>query len=146
MTINDDQALADLLCHTTTIALLGASHKPDRPSYRVMQFLLDHGFKVVPVNPKLSGTELLGQKVYARLSEVPCPIDMVDVFRNSSYLRAIVDEVINLNIGTLWTQLGVIDEEAALHAEANGVQVVMNKCPAIEWPRLKQMGLLKTQR
>jgi len=142
MPLSTDQAIADVLRTVKTIALLGASNKPQRPSYRVMQFLLAHDFKVVPVNPVLGGTELLGQRVYGSLAEVPCPIDMVDVFRNASHLPAIVDEAIGLGIDTLWTQLDVIDEKAAGHAERHGIRVVMDRCPAIEWPRLKRAGLL----
>jgi len=140
--LSSDQAIADVLRTVKTVALLGASNKPQRPSYRVMQFLLSHNFKVVPVNPVLSGTELLGQRVYGSLAEVPCPIDMVDVFRNASHLPAIVDEAIGLGIDTLWTQLDVIDEKAAAHAERHGIRVIMDRCPAIEWPRLKQAGVL----
>ena len=142
MPLTSDQAIAEVLRKVKTVALLGASHKPQRPSYRVMQFLLAHDFKVVPVNPGLSGTELLGQRVYSTLAEVPGTIDMIDVFRNASYLPAIVDDIISLGINTLWTQLDVIDENAALHAEQHGIRVVMDRCPAIEWPRLKQAGLL----
>jgi len=143
MPLTSDQAIADILRSVKTIALLGASHKPQRPSYRVMQFLLSHDeYEVVPVNPGLSGTELLGQRVYGSLAEVPCPIDMVDVFRNASHLPSIVDDIIGLGIDTLWTQLDVIDEEAALRAERHGVRVVMDRCPAIEWPRLQKAGLL----
>ena len=142
MPLSSDQAIADLLSSVKTIALLGASNKPQRPSYEVMQFLLSLNYKVVPVNPKLNGTELLGQRVYGSLAEVPCPIDMVDVFRNASHLPAIVDETIALGIDTLWTQLDVIDEKAVSYAERYGIRVVMDRCPAIEWPRLKQAGLL----
>lgn len=142
MPLSSDQDIANVLASVKTIALLGASHKPQRPSYRVMQFLLSLDFQVVPVNPGLKGTQLLGQTVYASLSEVPWRIDMVDVFRNASYLAGIVDETIQLGIKTLWTQLDVIDEEAAAHAERHGIDVVMNRCPAIEWPRLQQAGLL----
>ena len=143
MYLTNDQDIADILGSVKTIALLGASHKIQRPSYGVMQFLLAHNFKVVPVNPRLRDTQLLGQTIYGSLAEVPCPIDMVDVFRNASYLPGIVEEVIQLGIKTLWTQLDVIDEKAALHAQQHGVQVVMNRCPAIEWPRLKHAGLLR---
>ena len=142
MPLSSDQAIASVLRTVKTVALLGASNKPHRPSYEVMQFLLSHNYKVVPVNPGLSGTELLGQRVYGSLAEVPCPIDMVDVFRHASHLPAIVDEAIALGIDTLWTQLDVIDERAASHAERYGIRVVMDRCPAIEWPRLKQAGLL----
>ena len=142
MPLSSDQAIAGVLRSVNTIALLGASHKPQRPSYRVMQFLLDHGYRVTPVNPGLSGTELLGQTVYGSLTQVPGPVDMVDVFRHASHLPAIVDETINLGIGTLWTQLDVVDQEAARLAEQHGITVVMDRCPAIEWPRLQRLGLL----
>lgn len=142
MPLSSDRAIADVLLSVKTVALLGASNKPQRPSYRVMQFLLSHGFSVVPVNPGLSGTELLGQHVYGTLADVPTPIDMVDVFRNAVYLPAIVEETVRLGIGTLWTQLDVIDEQAADYAEQQGIRVVMDRCPAIEWPRLKKSGLL----
>lgn len=108
----------------------------------MMQFLLAHGYTVFPVNPGLAGAQLLGQRVYASLGEVPEPVDMVDVFRNASFLPGIVDETINKNIPMLWTQLDVIDDAAANRAENHGIRVVMNRCPAIEWPRLRQAGLL----
>ncbi|MEP1470121.1 MAG: CoA-binding protein [Halieaceae bacterium] len=142
MPLSNDQDIAEVLQTIDTIGLLGASHKPERPSYQVMQFLLSHGFKVLPVNPGLSGTEILGQRVYASLAEIPCPIDMVDVFRNASYLPKIVDELISLGVENLWTQLSVIDIDAALHAENHGIRVVMDRCPAIEIPRLQSAGLL----
>lgn len=142
MPITSDQAIADVLRTVKTIALLGASARPERPSYRVMHFLLSQNFEVIPVNPSLNGSRLHGQLVYGSLCDIRRPIDMVDVFRNASYLPAIVDETIRLGIDTLWTQLDVIDEKAALHAEQHGVQVIMDRCPAIEWPSLKQDGLL----
>jgi predicted CoA-binding protein len=142
MPLVDDKAIADVLRCTRTIALLGASQDPARPSHRVMQFLLAHGFDVVPVNPALVGTQVLGQTVYGALRDIPCAIDMVDVFRNASFLPDIVEETITAGIPILWTQLGVIDENAARRAEDLGIRVVMNRCPAIEWPRLRQAGLL----
>lgn len=142
MPLIDDTAIAGVLSSARTIALLGASHKPARPSHSVMQFLLAHGYTVFPVNPGLAGAQLLGQRVYASLGEVPEPVDMVDVFRNASFLPGIVDETISKNIPMLWTQLDVIDDAAANRAENHGIRVVMNRCPAIEWPRLRQAGLL----
>jgi len=142
MPLSDDRAIASVLESAKTIALLGASHNPARPSHRVMQFLLSHGYTVFPVNPGLADSELLGRRVYASLANVPGPIDMVDVFRNASFLPHIVEETIDNGVPMLWTQLGVIDEAAALHAEKNGIRVVMDRCPAIEWPRLRQAGLL----
>jgi predicted CoA-binding protein len=142
MPLTSDKDIADVLGSVKTIALLGASHKPERPSYEVMAFLLEHGYTVIPVNPALAGTELQGQCVYESLEAIPQPVDMIDVFRNASFLPAIVEETINQGIGTIWTQLDVIDEAAAAHAESNGINVVMNRCPVIEWPRLNQSGLL----
>jgi predicted CoA-binding protein len=145
MPLTSDHAIAEVLQTVNTISLLGASHKPQRPSYQVMQFLLSHGFKVLPVNPGLSGTEILGQRVYGSLAEVPYTIDMVDVFRNASYLPKIVEEVIGLGIKSIWTQLNVIDIDAALHAESHGIRVVMDRCPAIELPRLQRAGLISAR-
>ena len=142
MPLIDDTVIASVLSSAKTIALLGASHKPARPSHSVMQFLLSHGYMVFPINPGLAGSELLGQRVYASLGEIPGPIDMVDVFRNASFLPGIVEETIRKDIPMLWTQLDVIDEAAALRAEKHGIRVVMNRCPAIEWPRLRRAGLL----
>lgn len=142
MPLTSDQAIAEILRSVKTIALLGASHKPQRASYRVMQFLLSHGYNVVPVNPVLSGTQLQGRQVYGSLAEVPCSIDMIDVFRNASHLPEIVEDTIELGITILWTQLDVIDVDAARHAESHGIRVVMDRCPAIEWPRLRQAALV----
>lgn len=116
-----------------TIALLGASHKPERPSYRVMSFLLRRGYDVIPVNPGLTGQMLQGKLVFADLASVPVPVDMVDVFRQSSALQEIVDEVIAMNIPNLWTQLGVVDIALCSRARDAGIRVVMDRCPAIEW-------------
>lgn len=146
MPLSSDEAIADVLQSVKTIALLGASHKPQRASYRVMQFLLSHGFQVVPVNPMLSGTDLQGQRVYESLAAIPYPIDMVDVFRNSSHLPQIVEETIAAKVGILWTQLDVVNVEAAQHAEDHGIRVVMDRCPAIEWPRLQQAGHLSSDK
>ncbi len=142
MPLTEDHDIANVLRSVKTIALLGASGKPERPSHRVMAFLLSHGFHVIPVNPGLRGTRLLAQPVYGSLAEIPEPVDMVDVFRHVSQLPAIVDDTIRLGIGILWTQLDIIDEAAAARAEQHGIRVVMNRCPAIEWPRLRQKGLL----
>ncbi|MDA8962232.1 CoA-binding protein [Congregibacter sp.] len=142
MPLSSDEDIAEVLRSVKTVALLGASHKPERPSYGVMQFLLRKGYNVFPVNPGLAGIELLGQRVYGALADIPQAVDMVDVFRNASFLPEIVEEVIQCKAGTLWTQLEVIDLDAALRAEAQGIRVVMDRCPAIEWPRLKSAGLL----
>lgn len=133
-----DDYIASILGSVRTIALVGASANASRPSHGVMAFLLRAGYSVIPVNPGLAGSELLGQPVVARLADITTPIDMVDVFRAADALPALVDEVLALQPlpSVIWTQLGVRDDEAAARAEAAGIKVVMNRCPAIEWPRL----------
>lgn len=131
-----------MLSATRRIALLGASHKPERPSHEVMAFLLASGYRVYPVNPGLAGQQLLGCRVYPTLAAIPVAIDMVDVFRQSQYLPAIVEEAIACGVKTLWTQLGVVDAQAAATAERAGLAVVMDRCPAIELPRLRAAGLV----
>ncbi|MBL4802257.1 MAG: CoA-binding protein [Emcibacter sp.] len=132
--------IKDILTSTKSIALVGASKKPERPSHRVMKFLMEQGYDVYPVNPGLAGTELLGREVYAALSDIPVPIDMVDIFRNSDAVGPIVDEAIEKGVTTIWTQLNVINHAAADKAKQAGLKVVMDRCPAIEIPKL---GLLK---
>ncbi|MCJ8521701.1 putative CoA-binding protein [Pseudorhizobium tarimense] len=134
---NDDY-IAAILHETKTIALLGASPNPDRPSNGVMRFLLSKGYEVFPVNPGQAGKQIHGQTVYATLSDVPQPVDMVDVFRAPEYLDAIVDEAAALPTPpkVVWGQLSVRDDKAATKAEAAGMKVVMDRCPAIEYPRL----------
>ena len=122
---------------TRTIALIGASNKPERASHGVMRFLLSKGYVVHPVNPGLAGGELLGQKVYASLADVPPLVDMVDIFRNTEDAAKVVDEAIalkdQLQIKTVWCQLGVTPREAGERAKAAGLNFVMDQCPAIEW-------------
>lgn len=130
--------ISGILKDTKTIALLGASPNPERPSNRVMFFLLSKGYQVFPVNPGQAGKQILGQTVYARLADVPQPVDLVDVFRAAEYLDGVVDEAIALDTkpGAIWGQLSVRDDKAAAKAEAAGIKVVMDRCPAIEYPRL----------
>lgn len=133
-----DGYIADILEDTRTIAVVGASPRENRPSYIVMQTLLDAGFRAVPVNP-YGGDTILEQKVYATLADIPEPIDMVDVFRRSEELLTIVKDSIAAGAKTIWTQLGVIDPKAAEVAEAAGLKVVMNRCPRIELARLDKL-------
>lgn len=142
MPLSADTEIARVLERTRTIAVVGASHKPERPSYRVMAFLLRQGYQVFPVNPGLAERQLLGCEVYPVLASIPVAIDMVDVFRQSRYLADLVGEAIAAGARTLWTQLGVVDTEAAATAERAGLEVVMDRCPAIEFPRLQAAGLL----
>jgi predicted CoA-binding protein len=131
----DDAEIARILRETRRIALVGASNKPDRPSHGVMRFLLARGWSVTPVNPGLAGQTLLGQPVVASLDEAG-PLDMVDIFRASDQAGGVVDDAIRLGANSVWLQLGVIDHDAAARARTAGLKVVMDRCPAIEAPRL----------
>lgn len=132
----NDQTIRDVLTRTQRIALVGASDRPERPSYGVMKYLLDQGYDVIPVSPKLAGKTLLGQQGYATLADVPGEIDMVDVFRNSEAAWGVAQEAIAVGAKTLWLQLGVINEQAAVLAQDAGMTVIMDRCPKIEIPRL----------
>ncbi len=133
-----DQLMTQILQRTRRIALVGASSNSARPSHGVMRFLLDAGYDVVPVNPGLAGQTLLGQKVAASLGDIEGAIDMIDIFRRPEHVPAIVDEALTAfpDLQTIWMQIGVVHEEAAEVARARGVDVVMDRCPAIERPRL----------
>lgn len=131
----DDAEIRDLLLRTRRIAIVGASNKPSRPSYEVMNFLMDQGFDVTPVNPGLAGQDILGRRVVASLDEAT-PLDMVELFRNPEAVEAPVREAIRLGAKSVWMQLGVINEAAARLAREAGLTVVMDRCPAIEMPRL----------
>jgi predicted CoA-binding protein len=135
-----DTLLRHILTETKVIALVGASAKPERPSHGVMRYLQRHGYRVVPVNPGLEGQTLNGERVYARLTDIPeaatRQIDMVDIFRNSESALEPVRDAIEIGAKTVWMQLGVINETAAAEARAAGLNVVMDHCPAIEIPRL----------
>jgi len=132
----NDQTIRDVLTRTQRIALVGASDRPERPSYGVMKYLLDQGYEVIPVSPKVAGKTLLGQQGYATLEDVPGEIDMVDVFRNSEAAWGVAQEAIAIGAKTLWLQLGVINEQAAVLAQDAGMTVIMDRCPKIEIPRL----------
>lgn len=132
----NDSDIESVLKTVKTIALVGASDKATRPSYGVMAYLLDQGYEVVPVSPKLAGQTLQGQKVYASLDKIPQHVDMVDVFRQPEAAYEIAQEAIDIGANVLWLQLGVINEQAASLASAAGLRVVMDRCPKIEIPRL----------
>lgn len=131
----DDAEIKEILTRVKTIALVGWSPKPDRPSHRVAAFLKAQGYRVIPVNPGQAGQQALGETVVATLAEAG-PVDMVDIFRRSEEAGAVADEAVRLGAKVVWMQLGVADEAAAVRARAAGLQVVMNRCPAIEIPRL----------
>lgn len=132
----EDHEIAALLRQTKTIALVGASDQPNRASYQVMAWLLEHGYHVIPVSPKVAGKTLMGQQGYATLAEIPLPVDMVDVFRNAEAAPDIAREAVAIGAKSLWLQLGVISEQAQHIARQGGLQVVMDRCPKIEIPRL----------
>ena len=133
-----DDALRGILTATKVIALVGWSPNPDRPSHRVAAYLVAKGYRVIPVNPGQTGKQALGETVRASLSEISDHVDMVDIFRRSEEVGPVVDEALSALPGlkTIWMQLGVEDAVAAAKARAAGVKVVMNRCPAIEIPRL----------
>ena len=135
-----DDFIRNILRSTKIIAMVGASGNEMRPSYFAMKYLLDKGFVIRPVNPALAGRDILGQKTYGSLHEVPPPVDVVDIFRASEAAPGIVREAIaekdRLGIKTIWMQLGVINDEAAALARAAGLNVVMDRCPKIEYGRL----------
>ncbi|SUB01543.1 acetyl coenzyme A synthetase (ADP forming), alpha domain [Pannonibacter phragmitetus] len=137
-----DSLIRQILEETKTIAIIGASANADRPVHHVMEFLIDQGFEVYPVNPGLAGKELLGRTVYASLTDIPVPVDMVDIFRASDAVPAIVTEALALasHPKVIWMQLGIEHPQAAAEAEAAGLTVIMNRCPKIEHPRLFPAG------
>src|SRR5437764_13939458 len=133
-----DSYIRGILNTVKTIAMVGASEKENRPSYFAFKYLLERGYHMIPVNPGHAGEAMLGQKIYAQLSDIPEPIDMVDIFRASKYALPIVQEALTLKPRpqVIWMQLGIRNDEAAALAEANGMKVVMNRCPKIEYGRL----------
>ena len=136
MPLSADQDIRELLSNARTIAMVGASDRPDRPSYGVMAMLQRHGYRVIPVNPQITGEHVHGEFVWRELAQIGEPIDMVDIFRRPQAAGEAVDEAITAGAKSVWLQLGVINEEAAARAEAAGLKVVMNRCPKIEIPRL----------
>jgi predicted CoA-binding protein len=131
-----DPYLRDILTGVRTIAVVGASPRHERPSHGVMAYLQRRGYRTIPVNPNVAGGTILGETCYASLEDVREPIDMVDVFRRPEAAGRVVDEAIAVGAKVVWMQLGVRDDAAAARAEARGLKVVMNRCPAIEIPRL----------
>jgi predicted CoA-binding protein len=133
-----DTYIRGILNTVKTIAMVGLSPKENRPSYFAFKYLLERGYHMIPVNPGQAGKEILGQKVYAKLADIPEPVDMVDIFRASQYAPGVVKEALALKPRpqVIWMQLGVRSDEAARLAEEAGVKVVMNRCPKIEYGRL----------
>ena len=136
----EDDLIRDILTNSKTIAMIGASQNPDRDSFRVLGFLLDHGYEVYPINPTAAGEEIFGRKVYASLADLPGPVDIVDVFRRSEAAGEACDEAIAANAKAVWMQIGVINEEGAERARKAGLKVVMDRCPSVEIPRLGISG------
>ena len=137
MPLTADDDIAELLTGARTIALVGASDNPGRASFGVMKFLQDRGYRVIPVNPRITGEHVHGEFVWRELGQIGEPIDIVDIFRNSEDAGATVDEAIAVGAKAVWMQLGVVNEAAAQRAEAAGLKVVMDRCPKIEFARLR---------
>jgi predicted CoA-binding protein len=137
MPLTSGAEIAQLLAETRTIAVIGASDRPDRPSYGVMRVLQDWGYRVLPVNPQITGERIHGEYVWRDLAQIGEPIDMVDIFRRSDAAGEAVDQAIAAGAKSVWMQIGVINEAAAARAEAAGLKVVMNRCPAIDLPALR---------
>jgi len=134
MGIQEDEIRA-IFRDTKTIAVVGASNNALRASHGVMAFLQRHGYRTIPVNPQESG-EILGEKVYASLRDIPEPVDMVDCFRRAEFIGPIAEDAIAIGAKVLWMQLGIVNQEAAKAASDAGLKVVMDRCPAIDIPRL----------
>ena len=134
----DDTYIRGILNTVKTIAMVGVSAKDSRPSYFAFKYLLERGYRMIPVNPGLADKDLLGQKAYARLADIPEPVDMVDIFRASPFVLPIVEEALKMQPRprVVWMQLGIRNDAAAALAEQNGIKVVMNRCPKIEYGRL----------
>ena len=137
MPLTRDEDIAELLTNARTIAMVGASDRPDRPSYGVMKYLQDRGYRVIPVNPQITGEHVHGEFVWRELGQIGEAIDIVDIFRRPQAAGEAVDEAIAAGAKAVWLQIGVINEEAAERAEAAGLKVVMDRCPKIDIPRLR---------
>ena len=137
MPLTRDEDIAELLTAARTIAMIGASDRPNRPSHGVMRILQNHGYRVLPVNPQITGEHVHGEFVWRELAQIGMPIDIVDIFRRPDAAGEAVDQAIAVGAKAVWLQIGVIDEAAAARAEAAGLKVVMDRCPAIELRRLK---------
>jgi predicted CoA-binding protein len=136
MPLTHDEDIAELLTNARTIAVVGASDRPNRPSYGVMKYLQDHGYRTIPVNPQITGEHVLGEFVWRELAQIGVPIDIVDIFRRPEAAGEAVDQAIFVGAKAVWMQIGVNNEKAAERAEAAGLKVVMNRCPKIDIPRL----------
>lgn len=136
MPLTRDEDIAELLTNARTIAMVGASDRPDRASYGVMRFLQAHGYRVIPVNPQITGEHVHGEFVWRELAQIGEPIDIVDIFRRPAAAGEAIDEAIKVGAKAVWLQLGIVNDEAAARAEAAGLKVVMDRCPKIEIPRL----------
>ena len=136
MPLTRDEDIKELLTEARTIAVFGCSDRPDRPSYGVAAFLQRHGYRIIPVNPQITGERVHQEFVWRELSQVGVPIDIVDIFRRPLAAAEAVDQAIAVGAKAVWLQLGIVNEEAAAKAEAAGLKVVMDRCPKIEIPRL----------
>jgi len=136
MPLTRDEDISDLLQQARVIAMVGASDRPDRAAFHVMEFLQSRGYRVMPVNPRITGEHVHGEYVWRELAQIGEPIDIVDIFVNSGEAGTVVDQAIAVGAKSVWMQLGVIDEAAAARAEAAGLKVVMDRCPKIEFARL----------
>jgi uncharacterized protein len=136
MPLTRDEDIRDLLANARTIAMVGASDRPDRPSNGVMKFLQGQGYRVIPVNPQITGEHIHGEYVWRELAQIGLAVDIVDIFRRPEAAGEAVDAAIAIGAKAVWMQIGVINEKAARRAEAAGLKVVMDRCPKIEIPRL----------
>jgi len=131
-----NQYIREILTNSRVVAMVGASPNWNRPSFFVMKYLQAKGFRVLPINPAAEGQEILGENVYASLEQLPCKVDLVDIFRNSEAAGSITDQAIKINAKAVWMQLTIRNDAAAARAEKAGLKVVMNRCPKIEFARL----------